>query len=172
MVLCHPTEYYEELLQQEEKMRRFRHDINTHIVALKTYCINGEIQNMQGYLNQIVSESAIYKVKKYTGIRSYDLCTIISNLLKNAIEACERIENISERKVLLQIAIYNSKVYIIVKNKVKEKVVMNGKCPISTEESSSFHGLGYGNIQYVVSKYNGTLECRTEEGYFEVEVGL
>lgn len=198
-------EYYEELLQQEEKMRRFRHDMNAHMTALQTYADNEEIENIQEYLNQIVSESAMYQVERYTGnkivdavirqlveegnkqgvsievqgklleetaTKSYDLCTILSNLLKNAIEACEKIENRLERKVMLRVAMYHGKTYIISKNNVSGKVVMKGKYPKSTKANTVYHGLGYGNIEYVINKYKGTLECRTTEEYFEVEIGL
>lgn len=33
-------EYYENLLKQDEKMRRFRHDLNAHIMVIKAQCEN------------------------------------------------------------------------------------------------------------------------------------
>lgn len=195
--------YYENLLKQEEKMRRFRHDMNAHVIALKAYVEKGKIENIQEYLNRIILESAIYDVRKYTGnkiidavitqlledaekkkisievkghleeesaTKSYDLCTILSNLLKNAIEACDEIDNDIERNIILAIAMYDRTTYIYIKNNVKEKVIIKDKYPKSTKEPSTYHGLGYGNLKHIIDKYEGLIEFHTTDKYFEVEI--
>lgn len=196
-------EYYESLLQQEEKMRRFRHDMNAHVIALQVYATNNEMENIQLYLSKMISESAIYSVDKYTGnkivdaviaqlkeeaerneisidiqgcmleasaTKSYDLCIILSNLLKNAIEACEKIDSPVRRKISLNVNMYDKKIYINIKNSIKERVRLRGKYPDSTKKVSAYHGLGYGNLEYTVNKYKGMIECRTSEEEFEVDI--
>ncbi len=198
-------EYYDELLKQDEKMRRFRHDMNYHIIALQTYCKDKNQKGLEKYLDQIVLESDIYKVKKYTGnkivdaiiyklddeatqdevkvvvkgklsdevsVSAYDLCVVISNLLKNSIEACKKNEKASDRKSILRIGTYNKKIYIFSKNKVKNNIIMDNKYPKSSKGDNVYHGLGFVNIENTIKKYKGTLEYKCENGYFEVEVGL
>lgn len=65
-------EYYEELLRQDEKMSRFRHDMEAHMTVLQSYCAEGGTKEMQGYLNNVIRESAIYEVKEYTGNKGVD----------------------------------------------------------------------------------------------------
>lgn len=198
-------EYYEGLLQQEEKMRRFRHDMNAHLIALQAYASNGETKNIQEYLNRMVSESAINSVRKYTGNRivdaiitqlkecaerkeisfevqgylqeesaekSYDLCAIISNLLKNSIEACEKIDNPLERNIVLKVAMYDKTTYIVVKNSIKDKILIKEKYPQSTKNVSLYHGLGYGNLENIVNRYSGKIEFNTADDFFKVEIIL
>lgn len=198
-------EYYERLLKQEEKMKRFRHDMNAHIIALLAYTENGEIKNIHEYLNRMVSESTINDIHTYTGnkiidavlnqlieeaekkrisvkvrghlekesaTKSYDLCTILYNLLKNAIEACDKIDNQIKKNIILTIVKYDSRIYIYIKNTVKEKIIIKNKFPKSTKDFSSYHGLGFGNIKHVIDKYEGLMECHTTDNYFKVEVIL
>ncbi len=196
-------EYYESLLYQEERMRRFYHDMNAHITALQAYASNQEIENLQIYLSRMRSESAIDDIHKFTGNKivdalitklkedaerkdilfevqgylqeesaekSYDLCTIISNLLKNAIEACEEIDDKGQRKISLKANMYEKRICIIVNNSVKERVKLKEKFPVRTREAGIYHGLGYGNLEATVQKYDGIIECRADEKEFEAEI--
>ena len=39
--IINQKQYYEDLLAQDEKMRRFRHDMNAHFQVLQSYCSDG-----------------------------------------------------------------------------------------------------------------------------------
>lgn len=139
------TNYFHRSMMQDEKMRRFKHDMNGHIKAMMAYCEGKETKELKDYLENIIEESAIYDIESYTKnrgvdavisdlmrrandknihvdikgilpekvkITTYDLCTIFSNLLKNAIEACEKIVTASERAVVMVIESYDNMLYI------------------------------------------------------------
>lgn len=201
MYIALQKEYYEQLLNQDEKMRRFRHDMNAHIQMLNEYCNEGETEKIKAYLNVMMNESAIYAVQKYTGnravdamlqplvgeaesrriiveirgelpqqtrIEDYDFCTIIYNLMKNAIEASELIEDVSQRVIRMEVGAYHTQIYISVKNQVGKKKALL----LTTKEDKKNHGLGLGNVRKAVEKYNGLFHVKFEEGWFIAEVNI
>lgn len=105
-------------------------------------------------------------------IEEYDLCTIIFNLLKNAIEACEKISEVSQRKVLLQTGEYNSLVFIQIKNTVAAPVMIENNHLVSTKKDTRNHGLGSGNVESMVEKYQGIIEYQCKDGWFTAEVSI
>lgn len=198
-------EYYEELLRQDEKMSRFRHDMEAHMTVLQSYCTDGGTKKMQEYLNNVIQKSAIYEVKEYSGnkgvdaivrqlleraeefkvdvklegslpenpaIKEYDLCTIVANLLKNAIEACEKIDGNLKREVAMTTAFYNSQIYIMIKNTVAEEVVIRDNHLITTKQNKKYHGIGSRNVEQAVKKYNGDIKYRNENGWFIAEISI
>lgn len=198
-------EHYEELLKQDEKMSRFRHDMKAHMTVLQSYCTEGENKEMQEYLDNVLQESAIYEVKEYTGnkgvdaivrqlfdraeqsqiniklegklpenpiIKEYDLCTIVANLLKNAIEACEKINEYTKREVVMTTAFYNSQIYIIVKNTVAKDVLIQNNHLFTTKQDKKQHGIGTKNVELAIKKYNGELKYECKEGWFTAEVSI
>jgi len=102
----------------------------------------------------------------------FDLCTIVSNLLKNAIEACEKISCIDNRKIDVSVCSYESKIVVLIKNTFDGVVdIKNGKL-VTTKEDNVNHGLGLGNVERTVKKYDGSIEFECKEGLFEVEIIL
>ena len=194
-------EYYDQLLNQDEKMRRFRHDMNAHIQILKAYCDQQETGKIKDYLETIMDESAIYAFRKYTNnwavdavlhslvseaegrkiqinfqghlpkktkVEDYDLCTIIYNLMKNAIEASEQIEDASRRSIQIEMGAYDLQVYILIKNQVDRSNVSL----LTAKEDQKNHGLGLGNVKRAVEKYNGCFHVEFEDGWFSAEVNI
>ena len=196
-------EYYAQLMQQDQQIRRFRHDMRGHMAVLKSYCKDKKIDQIESYLNMISEESAIDDLPGYTGnkgvdavlrellkiseqsgvevtikgtlaeverILEYDLCTIFYNLMKNAIEACEKIEDTQERKIRIDMGNYNSQLFISIKNIVKEPVIIKGNHPHTTKRDKDHHGFGCENVERAVRKYQGTIEYSCENGWFDVEI--
>lgn len=198
-------EYYNQLLIQDEKMRRFRHDMKAHILAIKSYNHAGDQKSLQSYLDQIVQESALETVIAYTGnvgvdavlvhlvtlaraqsievsikgdlteesrIEEFDLCTILSNLFTNAVEACEKIPDLSNRKIKVAAGVYNGFAYISVKNTFVGEIPMKNNRPVTTKAVSKYHGLGTGNVELTARKYEGVIDYLVTDGWFEVKVML
>lgn len=193
------------IIQQDEKMKSFKHDMNKHFTALSGYAKEGNNVNIQEYLEDKNESLALSEVIQYTGnsaidavirqmveqtkmlgidlklnctsidtqgISVFDLCTIISNVMKNAIEACEKIEVISERKIKILIGKYEEKICIMIKNTVNKPVdIVDGKLK-TTKKDIENHGIGSENVRKTVKKYEGTIEYRNEKGWFNVEIIL
>ncbi|OYO51100.1 hypothetical protein CG709_20140, partial [Lachnotalea glycerini] len=168
-------EYYENLLKQDEKMRRFHHDLNTHIMVIKAQCQNGDYNELEDYLKCIVEESGVFSVESYTGnknvdavlrqlfvqakeqhikieidgslpiktrISEFDLCPILSNLVTNAIESCEKLNESSIRNIKILTNAYNEQIFISVKNTITGNIILKENHLITAKEDKKNHGIG------------------------------
>ena len=100
-----------------------------------------------------------------------DLCTIIGNLLDNAMEACLKIEEQEKRFLRVYIDVLKGQLYIYVMNSVGEKPQKKGRLYLTTKDSRN-HGFGLMRMDRVVAKYHGYLDRQNEEGVFATEVLL
>ena len=100
-------------------------------------------------------------------IDSYDLNTVLSNALDNAIEA-----QISDGESAIKLYGMNrAGVYIlIVSNSYSGEIKYESKLPVSTKGDN--RGFGLANISAVAAKYNGTMDINTENDKFVLSILL
>ncbi|MCI9151807.1 MAG: GHKL domain-containing protein [Lachnospiraceae bacterium] len=98
-----------------------------------------------------------------------DLCTLLSNLLDNAIEAVSKLEN--DRRICLTIRSVHSFLFLRVMNPCKTMERFEA-FPATTKENTILHGWGLQNVRDVVDKYDGTIECTNKDGTFIVNIML
>lgn len=105
----------------------------------------------------------------YENIPAADICTILSNALDNAVEACGKIDD--GEKIIAADCVYAHNVQIIrVTNTVAENVnIVNGTVETSKPDKSS-HGIGLYNIRKVVGKYSGDFEISCADGQFTLDI--
>ena len=98
-----------------------------------------------------------------------DIVVILSNLLSNAIEACEKC---SGKKVIkLKFVQEGDNIIISVKNTYNGKLeIKDGEIQTSKLYESDEHGIGIKNIIDVIEKYQGsyTIQNDKEEFYFSI----
>jgi hypothetical protein len=103
------------------------------------------------------------------GIEDEDIVVILSNLLSNAIEACEKY---SGKKVIkLKFIKEGDDIIISVKNTYNgELEIRDGEIQTSKLYDSDEHGIGIKNIIAVIEKYQGsyTIQNDKEEFYFSI----
>lgn len=103
-------------------------------------------------------------------IDSTDLCIILSNALKNAIEACC---NLSESKTVSVYGNYQQDVLVlIIKNPTALKGSAKDIFPKTSKPDKLSHGFGFSNMQHVVNKYDGTMHTLIEDGFFTLSITL
>lgn len=128
--------------------------------------INSKLQKM----NELKIASQInVEFPKNSNIHLNDLCTILSNLLDNSIEAANRLNE--NKYIALTMRRVNYFLFIKVENScnpMKEFDVV----PSTTKENKTFHGWGLQSVGDIVEKYNGTLECTNDELKFIVKIML
>lgn len=105
-------------------------------------------------------------------IKNGDLVILLSNLLNNAIEACEKCEN--KRVIKMKFMIENDDIILSVKNTYNEPVIKRGESFVTAKKEKGDHGIGIKNVIKVVEKYKGTyaIQNETEEFKFSIMIPL
>ncbi|SFR69226.1 sensor histidine kinase [Anaeromicropila populeti] len=98
-----------------------------------------------------------------------DICSLLSNLLNNAIEANENV-SVEQRFVNLDIQLEEAGYYIICNNSLADMPVFRKGSFITTKLDSSNHGLGVNIIRNIVKKYHGNVKFDFNENEFTVEI--
>ena len=98
-----------------------------------------------------------------------DLVTLLTNLLDNAIEACEKFDEKNtaiNKTIQFKMVMEESQLILSVRNPVSEPVQIKNNTVISGKKDSIYHGIGLSNIDTVVKKYHGTSVLKCEDGWF------
>ncbi len=106
---------------------------------------------------------------KEVKVSDIDLCALIGNLLDNAMEACEKIED-GQSFIRLYIGILKKQLYISVTNSTNEVVRKLDNEWITNKRGN--HGHGLKRINLIVEKYNGYINRQNEPGVFVTEIML
>ncbi len=102
----------------------------------------------------------------------FDMCTMFTNIITNAIESCEKLET-GDRYIDMSISIYEDNVHISESNKTRSVMGFDEfGDPISTKEHKREHGYGCKNIRGVVEKYGGELKYTIEDEIFSIDIIL
>lgn len=128
-------------------------------------------------LNQVgetLPPTVIFKVSGQFGetcfIDDFDLCTLFTNLLNNAVEATEKLNADEAKEIYVEIESANDELRFR---------VMNTSKPYSEQELSNLttskkdrlnHGFGLTNIQEVIKKYHGDLFFEYKNGFFSTYI--
>ncbi len=102
-------------------------------------------------------------------IKDEDVVTILSNLLNNAIEACEKCDD--KKVIKLKFVNEDEMIIIAVKNTFSHPICYeNGEIKSSKISRAEEHGIGIKNIIKTIEKYNGSyiIEDDRNEFYFSI----
>lgn len=194
--------YYLNIKESQERVKRLYHDINNHITNIKviqnkndevdTYIdsINKEIKDFESIYNTgnvildiILNEKSKLCKKnnidllcnidfsKCNFIEMIDVSSIFSNLIDNAIEACEKIED-KELKKYISIRGTIVKSYYIIQsqNSKINKVISKNSKILTSKKDKYLHGLGIESIKSSIKKYDGELDIQTDENKFKTTI--
>lgn len=197
-------EQIHQIMEKDEMMRKFRHDLNVHMTALQACAEAQNYEQLREYLSDMKHNSYIKKEVSYTGdsvidavlreylgqaeeagievyhtihydrnnqVKIYDICTIISNLLKNAIEACGKLET-GKRKIDYKMGSMDNFLQIIVENTANGKVDINDYRLSTSKKDKKNHGLGSEIVRQTAQKYGGSVDYHSQETSFRAEVLL
>ncbi len=166
------------LTDKPQQLRAYLLKLNSDLTTVDTVIKTGNVM-VDAILNSKLSLIQSRQINLHAKavvpsdlrISEIDLCTVIGNLLDNAMEACLKQEQESERFVRVYIGILKKQLYISVQNSSGQQIKKSGKTYISTKNSES-HGFGLKRIDRIVAKYDGYINRQNEEGIFATEVLL
>lgn len=161
------------LQNNNEEVNNYINGINEEINKFKNINDSGNI-----LLNTILYEKN-EQCKKYNINFTYDInfskcdfmemidvTSIFSNLLDNAIEACNKIEHSEKRYINIRGTIV--KKYFVLKcenSKINKINIKNNKF-LSDKKDKYIHGIGIQSIKSSIKKYNGDLEIKADDNKF------
>ncbi len=99
-------------------------------------------------------------------ISDVELCSVLGNMLDNAIEACSKLP-VEERFIRIYIGQIKGQFYLSVQNSAGKLRKEKGYY-LSTKEGE--HGFGLFRIDRVAKKYGGYVNRQNEEGVFAAEI--
>ena len=144
-------------------------------VTAKSYCSNEVVNAVLNNKEQSAAEAQIrcefqIDLAEDPQMEDIDLCALLSNTLDNAIEACRKIPEASERflsvKARCQKGFFS---YKVVNSKANEVTEENG-CFVTSKKDAGLHGIGLKNVKQIAAKYEGYVEVSYDEHSFTVVV--
>ncbi len=109
---------------------------------------------------------------RHTNLRSADLCTILGNLLDNALEAAKKVADPGGRQAALTIRRIHQMLVIKVENTFAEEVTEEDGELKTSKTEEGLHGWGLKSVRTAAEKYEGTLRTSWEGKKFRAVVTL
>lgn len=158
--------YIQNMLGYVEQIRNSNYDTGNKLMNIM---INYYVSQLDEKVN--VSVKGMWK--KETVLSDYDLGTIVSNLLKNAVEAIQ-VCDLDKPRLSIEIAAGDMFVRLTIRNSMKAGSVITDKDGNlqTTKKEKEFHGIGLKNIKETVQKNQGVYEYSIEENEFCSVVSL
>ncbi len=143
-------------------------------ISKRQYDVGNDIVNtIINYYFLPIRENCNIKVKGYMWeeqeVSQRDLCIIVSNLVKNATEAVENMQN-HEKKILFEVSQGEKFLNFHLENTMEGELTLKGGLPITTKPDKRNHGLGLLNVRNIVGRYKGSLSCNIENQQYTVDV--
>lgn len=194
--------YYEKMIDKDENLRRFRHDITKHIGVMHTLCNNNNMKELKEYINTMgvkYVENAIIQVNTGNLIADYFINQTIIELKKDGDVKFELIGRFphelkvsnSDLCILFGNAMENAlealkkvkedrNLVIVIKN-IQNHLFLSIANSVSDAENINFvttktdkkyHGYGIRNMIKVIKYYNGDIKFDIKKSMFVVDIEI
>lgn len=191
---------YLDFKESSEYISRQCHDLKHQIEALRGACSNEEretylkemenaikLYNGQNVTGNAVLDTLLTRKKIYclqhdidfsisadgrslSFLSVKDICTIMGNILDNAIEYVSCLENSEERQIQGEIFQKGAFLMIRLENYYLGDLIDGKHLPKTTKTDKRNHGYGLKSVRYIAEKYNGSMTIRIENNWFVVRI--
>lgn len=132
------------------------------IVSTGNSVIDAIINGKCGYARTLgIRTEAAVLLPEELRIDELSLCSVLGNLLTNAIEGAAKAENAFLR---VDMRPYKDYLMIVVKNTAARDVIKENPHLLTTKKDAENHGFGLKVVEQVADWYEGTLRLEMEEG--------
>lgn len=185
--------------QSTESIRALKHDMKNHFLMLNEMFKNDKKIEIEKYIknilndidggmfsqsNNFVVDSIInFKLAKLQDINvelnidinvpqvihitPYDMTVLLGNLLDNSISALLKCK---KRELNLRISCSMGNLIILISNTYEGNVIFKNEKFLTTKSSKENHGIGLGNVNKVIEKYDGEIRIEYTDNMFLVDV--
>ena len=145
--------------------------LNEKIIDVENDFLNAILNSKISFAKENGIEVFCVTEKNIAGIENEDLCTLIGNMLDNAIEACVKCDK-EDRFIEINISSYINKIIITVSNTVQNDVFSDNENLNTTKSETALHGFGVKSIRQIAEKYNGNVRYCQDGNIFLAEALL
>ena len=155
-----------------EEIKKYLNELaeQTPDSQLTLYCSNSVLNALlSNYAENCAKLDISFDVRlalpKTLSIPNYEICIIIGNLLENAVEACQKIEN--ERKIELVAKTQGAQLALMVKNSFNGEAIEKDGLPVSVKKDGGF---GLRSVRAITDRYDGHILTEWDKDTFTVYV--
>lgn len=177
--------YYAVLEEQNNNLRTYAHDAKNHLIAIQNLNTDPQIENylskllerladysnvchsgnriLDVIINKYITECRLKEILFKFDIKNnnlnkleyYDIVTILTNLLDNAVESSV---NSNNKQISIETDYRNNFSVIIITNSCDQAPDFNASLiPKTTKENKQLHGFGIRSVKKTLKKYNGDI---------------
>ena len=199
-ILTAQKEYYEHLLDLESETRRFRHDINNHILCINALLSDNKYDAAKDYVQEIGESISSMRNKlatgnslvnaivndisiKYNNVMLEWQGMIPEELTISNMDICTIFSNLldnafcaaskcSSGKVGVTVKTVANSLMVTIKNDISEPVKVKSSKFITSKKDKKNHGIGTMNVLECVKSHEGKVEYSYTDKDFTAEVIL
>ena len=141
--------------------------------SMKRYCENSIVNAILTIKSSNAKEKNISVesecgIPEEIGIEMIDLCSLFTNLLDNAIEACEKSEDVLQKEISIHAGVRGGYLTVKTENTYSQPVLREKGKFLTSKADQVNHGYGLKLIDDIIRKYEGNLKIDTQDGVFRV----
>ena len=191
---------YSELRSYMDASRALRHDFRQHLLVIGQYAREGKTETLLNYLHPMLEKAesapprfclnpaadaiaahyARLAEETHTAVSwrlelpgtlplpESDYCAVLGNLLENALHAVTKLPEDKRRVEVVSVMLSDAMLGISVSNPYAGRVRL-GKSGLPVAVKLG-HGLGLTSVSNIVKRCRGTLDIKTENGVFSVDI--
>lgn len=163
----------EGLIEQEKygELKSYLHQFSSSdflTFSFQAICADESINTL---LNQKLKSASKFnipmnidvQISNHLAVQKLDLCTLLSNLCNNAIEASI---SVADPKISVQLKEIKGYLSLTVKNKTAEDILKKNPSLLTTKKDQDTHGLGMTIIRNIAKKYHGSVNLSSDPQSF------
>ena len=161
---------------QLEELKSYLHQYESELSEHRpSLCANAAVDALAGYYDHAAGQQSVpvewkLALPRQLPMPEADLCTILGNLLENALHASQKLPPEQRRVQVMAQMLSPAMLGLVVENRYDGMLKKQQGILRSTKHEGT--GIGLVSAETVVHKYNGNLHLETEEQIFRVNVLL
>lgn len=161
---------------QLEELKSYLHQYESELSEHRpSLCANAAVDALAGYYDHAAGQQSVpvewkLALPRQLPMPEADLCTILGNLLENALHASQKLPPEQRRVQVMAQMLSPAMLGLVVENRYDGMLKKQQGILRSTKHEGT--GIGLVSAETVVHKYNGNLHLETEEHIFRVNVLL
>ena len=109
-------------------------------------------------------------LKMMLDISDVELCTVLGNLIENAVEACEN-QNCGDKSVSVSSTVKGSHLFIVIRNTFNGEIRKFRNCFMSSKGINR-PGIGISSAMKIISNNGGSINITNNDSQFQVGITL